>query len=103
MKGHHNGSILRPVLANIYMHYVIALWFEKKIKPNIKGEGYVTIYADDTVFCFQYKDEAEMFMKELLPKRLGEFRIRTCKRRDEANIIWKICKRKSKRRKSRNV
>lgn len=55
------------------MYYVIALWFEKKIIPNFKGESYVTIYADDTVFCFQYKWEAEMFKNELLPRRLGKF------------------------------
>ena len=77
---HYNGSILSPILANIYMYYVIALWCEKKVKQNFRGECYVTIYADDTVFCFQYKDEAEMFMKELLPKRLEKFRTRTCKR-----------------------
>lgn len=62
------------------MYYVIALWFEKKIKQNFRGECYVTIYADDTVFCFQYKNEVEMFMKELLPKRLGKFQTRTCKK-----------------------
>ena len=55
------------------MYYVIALWFEKKIIPNFKGESYLTIYADDIVFCFQYKGEAELFMKELLPKRIGKF------------------------------
>lgn len=85
------------------MYYVIALWFEKKIKQNFRGECYVTIYADDTVFCFQYKDEAEKFMKELLPKRLAKFRIRASRRQNEAHIIWKICKRKSKRWESRNV
>ena len=69
MEGTPQGSILSPILANIYMHYVIALWFEKKIIPNFRGESYVTIYADDTVFCFQYKNEAEIFMKNLLPKR----------------------------------
>lgn len=79
------------------MHYIIALWLEKKVKQNPIGESYVTIYVDDTVFCFQYKDEVEMFMKELLPKRLEKFRIRTCRRQNKANIIRKICKRKSKR------
>lgn len=46
-EGTPQDSILSPVLANIYMHYVLALWFEKKIKANLKGECYITIYADD--------------------------------------------------------
>lgn len=73
MKVHHNGSILSPVLANIYMHYVLTLWFEKKVKVNFKGECYITVYADDFVCCFQYKGEAETFMNEILPNRLGKF------------------------------
>ena len=72
-KEHHNGSILSPILANIYMHYVLALWFEKKVKPNFKGECYITVYADDCVCCFQYKGEAEVFAKEALPNRLAKF------------------------------
>ena len=71
----HNGSILSPVLANIYMHYVLALWFEKKIKPNMRGEAYITIYADDYVCCFQYKDDAELFFNKLLPDRLNKFKL----------------------------
>lgn len=71
--GTPQGSILSPVLANIYMHYVLALWFEKVIKKNFKGEAYITIYADDYVCCFQNKKEAECFYNELLPKRLMKF------------------------------
>lgn len=67
------------------MYYVIALWFEKKIKQNFRGECHVTIYADDTVFCFQYKDEAERFMKELLPKRLENFGLELAE--DKTNLI----------------
>ena len=82
MKGHNilrqqkvrlNGSILSPVLANIYMYYVLTLWFEKKIQKNFYGESYITNYADDIVCCFQYKAEAEKFINELLPNRLRKF------------------------------
>lgn len=55
------------------MHYVLTLWFEKKIKANFNGECYITVYADDFVCCFQYKGEAEIFMNEILPNRLGKF------------------------------
>lgn len=74
-EGTPQGSILSPVLANIYMHYVLALWFEKKIKPNFKGESYIIIYADDFVCCFQYQNEAELFMNKLLPERLRKFKL----------------------------
>ena len=72
-EGTPQGSILSPVLANIYMHYILTLWFEKKVKTNFKGECYITVYADDFVCCFQYKNEAEKFMNEILPKRLRKF------------------------------
>ena len=74
-EGTPQGSILSPVLANIYMHYVLALWFEKAIKLKSKGESYITIYADDFVCCFQYRDEAEEFYKKLLPNRLKKFNL----------------------------
>lgn len=74
-EGTPQGSILSPILANIYMHYVLALWFEKKVRTNFKGESYITIYADDFVCCFQYRHEAEYFYKELLSNRLGKFNL----------------------------
>ena len=71
--GTPQGSILSPVLANIYMHYILTLWFEKKVKKNFQGESYITVYADDFVCCFQYKNEAQKFKSEILPKRLKKF------------------------------
>ena len=70
--GVEQGSLCSPVLANIYMHYVLNLWFYKAIKPKLKGQGELVIYADDFVGCFQYKSDAEMF-QNALRDRLGRF------------------------------
>ena len=56
------------------MHYVIDLWFEKRVRRQCKGAAYMVRYADDSVFCFQYKEEAEKFYQKLL-ERLKEFNL----------------------------
>jgi len=70
--GTPQGGIVSPILANVYLHYVLDLWFEKVIKPHCKGSVYLCRYADDFVVLFQYKAEAEWFYREL-PQRLGKF------------------------------
>jgi group II intron reverse transcriptase/maturase len=70
--GTPQGGVVSPVLANVYLHYVLDLWFEKEIKPKCNGSVYLCRYADDFVVLFQYKQEAEWFYREL-PKRLGKF------------------------------
>ena len=52
------GSVCSPIIANIYMHYVLVWWFNEKIKPLMKGYCDIVVYADDFVCCFQYKKEA---------------------------------------------
>lgn len=71
-EGSGQGSVCSPVIANIYMHYVLAWWFEEKIKPNMRGYCDLIIYADDFVASFQYKSEAEEFY-ERLKRRMGYF------------------------------
>ncbi|KHO61816.1 DNA polymerase [Thermoanaerobacter sp. YS13] len=72
--GTPQGGHISPILANIYLHYVLDLWFEKRIKKACRGESYEIRYADDFVCCFQYKDDAEKFYKSL-KKRLKEFEL----------------------------
>jgi len=70
--GTPQGGVISPILANIYLHYVIDLWFEKKVKSKMKGRAMLIRYADDFVVAFQLKDDAERFYK-VLPKRLNKF------------------------------
>lgn len=70
--GAGQGSVCSPIIANIYMHYVLIWWFNERIKPLMKGYCGIIVYADDFVCCFQYKREAEIF-NELLKKRMQYF------------------------------
>ena len=71
-RGTPQGGLISPVLANVYLHYVLDLWFEKGIKPKLRGEAYYVRYADDFLILFQYENEAEAVM-EVLKKRLEKF------------------------------
>ena len=71
-KGTPQGGLISPVLANVYLHYVLDLWFEKRIKKNYKGKVCIVRYADDFVCGFQYENEAKRFYEEL-KERLQKF------------------------------
>lgn len=68
------GGIISPTLSNIYLHYVLDLWFEKIVKSKSQGEAYICRYCDDFVCAFRYKGDAEKFYNEL-PKRLRKFEL----------------------------
>ncbi|MEI8703893.1 group II intron reverse transcriptase/maturase [Pseudoalteromonas sp. B62] len=72
--GSPQGGIISPVLANIYLHYALDLWFEKKVKPRMRGSAMMIRYADDFVCAFQFANDAERFYK-VLPKRLKKFNL----------------------------
>ena len=71
-EGSPQGGPISPILANIYLHFALDLWFEKKIKPKCRGEAYLTRFADDFVGNFQYGRDAERFQKDLTD-RFGKF------------------------------
>lgn len=71
-RGTPQGGLVSPILANVYLHYVLDLWLEKAIKPRLKGEMHYVRYADDFIVMFQYEEDARAVMK-VLPKRLGKF------------------------------
>ncbi len=66
------GSIISPVLANIYLHHVIDKWFEAINISHLNGKGNAIRFADDAVFVFNSRTEAEKFAK-VLPKRLAKY------------------------------
>ena len=70
--GAGQGSVCSPIIANIYMHYVLIWWFNEKIRPLLKGYAEIVVYADDFVCCFQYKNDAELFY-EHLKRRVNHF------------------------------
>jgi len=72
-KGTPQGSILSPLLSNIYLHYVLDEWFSKIVQQRCQGEAYFYRFADDFVACFQYQNEAETYLLglETRVKRFG--------------------------------
>ncbi len=63
--GTPQGGIISPILANIYLHYVLDEWFEEVVKAHCRGKVYLCRYADDFVCLFQYEDDARRFYKAL--------------------------------------
>ena len=70
--GTGQGQVISPLLSNIYLHVVLDEWFEKEVKPRLRGEAYEVRYADDFILCFQYREDAARVLK-VLSKRFGRF------------------------------
>jgi group II intron reverse transcriptase/maturase len=71
-EGTPQGGIISPLLANIYLHYVLDLWAHQWRKRHARGEMYIVRYADDVVMTFQYEQDARA-MREALAERLAQF------------------------------
>ncbi len=72
-RGIPQGAVISPILANIYLHYVLDLWFARKWrKHEARGEAYIVRYADDFVLGFQHRDDAGRFL-HAVSERLAEF------------------------------
>jgi len=71
-KGVPQGGTISPILANVYLHYVLDLWFERRFRRTCRGRTRLIRYADDFVVCFQEEAEANRFRQELA-KRLALF------------------------------
>ena len=73
-KGTTQGSILSPLLANIYLHYVLDEWFEDVVKPRLTGRSCLFRFCDDFIIGFESKEDAERVLS-VLGKRLGKFNL----------------------------
>ena len=71
-RGTPQGGVISPVLANIYLHYVLDLWFDRMVKPRMQGRAMLIRYCDDFVVAFQLRKDARAFFTAL-PKRLSKF------------------------------
>jgi retron-type reverse transcriptase len=72
--GTPQGGIVSPILANVYLHYALDVWFEEVVKAHCKGKVYLCRYADDFVCAFEFESDAQRFY-EVLPKRLAKYKL----------------------------
>jgi len=70
--GTPQGGIVSPILANVYLHYVLDVWFDEVVRAHCKGGAYLCRYADDFVCAFELESDARRFF-EVLPQRLAKF------------------------------
>ena len=70
--GSPQGGVISPIISNVFLHYVLDLWFEKRYARSCRGRAYLVRYADDFIACFQDEGDARRFVEELT-KRLADF------------------------------
>src|SRR5580658_3118348 len=70
--GSPQGGVVSPVLANIFLHTVIDVWFAKEVCPRLRGRAHLVRYADDGVMLFEYEEDARRVMA-VLPQRFGKY------------------------------
>jgi len=70
--GSPQGGVVSPLLSNLYLHEVLDLWFEREVKPRLKGQGFLVRYADDFVMGFAREDDARRVLA-VLPKRFERY------------------------------
>ena len=99
-KGTPQGGVLSPLLANIYLHYILDLWFEKRVKKQSKGFAQLVRYADDFIVCFRYGREVEAFV-ESLKHRLDKFGLKIAEDKSRliefGRFVWQRAQRQNRK------
>jgi group II intron reverse transcriptase/maturase len=93
-QGSPQGSIMSPVLANIYLHYVLDLWFKKEVKSHCKGASFMVRYADDFAAAFRFHTEAKAFLKAL-EARFKKFNLEIAKEKTRKLMFSRFNKERS--------
>ncbi len=70
--GSPQGGVISPLLANVYLHYVLDTWFRQEVQPRLRGKAHLIRYADDFVILFTNESDARRVM-EVLPKRFDKY------------------------------
>jgi group II intron reverse transcriptase/maturase len=73
-EGTPQGTVISPILSNIYLHYVLDEWFSEQIQPLLKGKSFIVRWADDFILGFSDKSDAERVM-QVLPKRFAKYEL----------------------------
>ena len=90
------GGAISPLLANVYLHYVLDLWFERDVKPRLDGEATMVRYADDFICTFELERDAHRF-QEVLKKRLGRFSLELAEDKTKLLRFGRFAERETKR------
>ena len=104
-RGAPQGGVVSPELANIYLHYVLDLWFEKKVKPGSKGYMELVRYADDLLVCCESEEDTKEFLGSL-KQRLAKFGLEVAE--NKTRIVkfdkkeWQQAKRENRKTESFN-
>lgn len=73
--GTPQGGVISPLLANVYLHEVLDVWFERDVRPRMRGRTWLVRYADDFVMAFELEEDARRVL-DVLPKRFSKYGLR---------------------------
>ena len=89
-EGTPQGGSISVLLSNAYLHYVLDLWFERVVKPRLRGEAYMVRYLDDFVLCFPISRGCSTCPESTVPEN-GEVWVDSGIVKDQARRIWSLC------------
>lgn len=95
-EGVAQGSVLSPLLANVYLHYVLDEWFEQQVTPRLRGRASIIRFADDFVCTFEKESDAKRF-REVLVKRLGGYSLELAEEKTKLIRFGRFASRDSQR------